>query len=902
MKQACKTCEKEYKKTKNEQKRGSHRIIGQVRGDRSFYMKKTILSVVVFYYAFSTLWAQTDSVAVSELERFIHNIQIFNRLVPQEKVYLHFDNISYVQGETIWFKAYVVTAVQNLPTTQSGVLYVELLNAKGKRLETKKLKIEDGQCHGEFSLNTLNMDYFPGFYEVRAYTEGMLNFGEETVFSRVFPVFEKSKADGDYTEQDLKDGLDISLPNHRPKQKNRKNVHVDFYPEGGNLVNGLTSSIAFKATDKHGQNIEIEGEICNPEGEILTTFNTLHAGMGLFPYLPDGKKNRINVFYENKKYTFDFPQSLVKGYILQVNNFSKNTLMVQIDKSPEMSQSPLGLSILCRGEVSFFQEIAFDSESCMLKIPKEILTGGVNQITLFDDKGKILAERLLFIYPKEEEQVFIVATPDKTEYRPLEKINIDLSLTGNTGNIGNASHPETTFSLAVRDAVNSVKTNPGNIFTNLLLSSDLKGFIENPDYYFDSANSNRIQAMDVLMMVQGWKRYEWQAMAGVKPFKQLYSVEKGLTVKGIVPGSEGKNIEIIAKMQSKDNRQQMDGTVLTDNKGVFYIYPEDFYGTWSLNLRSRVLKNGNKKIRLDRWFSPAPKMYSLHEMTWKNNDGQSFEEESDDSPLQSINSDNDSISKMYLIREVQVQTKRKKDIVYNIGADLDRLLDVGEKAPYNVHDYLQENDYLYKYKPLDSLMNSFGTKQEDNFEGDFLDNNFYDSRYGNFLYNERYAKFYYLASDGKWMTYSDPQPVSLKKIAVRYDMVQPAISLTAKRIGLEIEKIVISGFDKTDDFGERHIPIYIYPYDNFMMRSLSGIRYTFFDGYSKAQDFFGNQADGEDALPDEYGHQRTLYWNSDIKTDGEGKASISFFNTGLRRKIDISAEGLTKNGIPVVTK
>ncbi|MDR1119666.1 MAG: hypothetical protein LBM08_01960, partial [Dysgonamonadaceae bacterium] len=181
---------------------------------------------------------QTDSTARQKLEQFVRNIHIFNRLIPQEKVYLHFDNTSYVQGETIWFKAYAVTAAQNLPTTQSSVLYVELLNAKGKRLETKKLKIENGQCHGEFFLNTLNMDYFPGFYEIRAYTGGMLNFGEETVFSRVFPVFEKSKADGDYTEQDLKDGLDISLPNHRPKPKNRKNVHVDFYPEGGNLVNG----------------------------------------------------------------------------------------------------------------------------------------------------------------------------------------------------------------------------------------------------------------------------------------------------------------------------------------------------------------------------------------------------------------------------------------------------------------------------------------------------------------------------------------------------------------------------------------------------------------------------------------------------------------------------------------
>jgi hypothetical protein len=152
---------------------------------------------------------------------------------------------------------------------------------------------------------------------------------------------------------------------------------------------------------------------------------------------------------------------------------------------------------------------------------------------------------------------------------------------------------------------------------------------------------------------------------------------------------------------------------------------------------------------------------------------------------------------MYLIREVQVQTKRKKDIVYNIGTDLDRLLDAGEKIPYNVHDYLQENDYLYKYKPLEQLMNDYNSNQEDNLEGNFLDNNFYDSRYGNFFYNKLYAKFYYLA-DGMWMTYNDLQPFSMEKIPVRYDMVQPAISLTAKRIGLEIEKIVISGFDKTE--------------------------------------------------------------------------------------------------------
>ncbi|GHT68460.1 hypothetical protein AGMMS50239_33590 [Bacteroidia bacterium] len=119
---------------------------------------------------------------------------------------------------------------------------------------------------------------------------------------------------------------------------------------------------------------------------------------------------------------------------------------------------------------------------------------------------------------------------------------------------------------------------------------------------------------------------------------------------------------------------------------------------------------------------------------------------------------------------------------------------------------------------------------------------------------------------------------------------------------MEVEKIVISGFDKTDDFGNHHIPIYIYPFDNYVMRNVSGARYTTFEGYSAVKDFFGNQTNLEDTLLDGSEHQRTLYWNPNVKTDEAGKASVRFFNTGSGQKIDISAEGLTKNGIAVIKK
>ena len=134
----------------------------------------------------------TDS-AVLRMADFVKAYNSFGLFNPQEKVYLHFDNTGYYLGETIWFKAYVTTAPQLRATELSRVLYVELLTPEGRIVETKKLKIVDGECHGEFHLT--NATYFAGFYEVRAYTRVMLNWGDDVVFSRVFPVFDRPDND-----------------------------------------------------------------------------------------------------------------------------------------------------------------------------------------------------------------------------------------------------------------------------------------------------------------------------------------------------------------------------------------------------------------------------------------------------------------------------------------------------------------------------------------------------------------------------------------------------------------------------------------------------------------------------------------------------------------------------------
>lgn len=838
-------------------------------------MKRTFLLFFILLFPVLFLSAQTDSVAVKKMSKYIGNIQTFNRLLPQEKVYLHFDNTGYIIGETIWFKAYVVTASQHRPTGLSGVLYVELLNAKGKVLETKKLKIVDGACNGDFPIDPLNVEYFPGFYEVRAYTKAMLNFGEEIVFSRVFPVFDSFHADGNYSDDDLKENLqDFDLPALRKKSESQSKINFDLYPEGGNLVSGIKSKIAFRASDENGRAIEVNGKVIDSNGEVQTSFASEHKGMGTFEYIPGIIDGKIKVKYENREYDFDFPESFEQGYIMTVNNFSKNSLTVQVEKSPGISVSTLGLSILCRGEISFFQTIVMDSFVSVLKIPKEILSSGVNQITLFDGKGEIFAERSVFIYPREEEQVVVNVSSDKEYYSPLDTVDITISVSGNRSLSGFA------LSVAVRDGENMPGTvGDENMATSLLLSSDLRGYVENPEYYFQSIDSKRMVALDQLMMIQGWKRYEWQEMAGIKPFDPKYDVEKSLIIKGKLAPPDGRNAEVRLKMQSENNDEFMEGTSRADKEGVFYFQPEDFYGRWDLSLTCREIEDAYKNIRLDRWFSPKLKAYTFSETSWKLKEAliDKTKLASDISSFSSIELENDSIKRMYMIPEVDIKSnrKQKKNLIYNVWEDIDKLTDREEKIPYSVHDYLLLRDIHYKFNGCGAIdpFQIIGINEEKIIIA------------GSF-YRDYNAIFYSLYND-KW----EINPSVRLKTGTHYSDIRNK-HLTIKRNVLEVEKILIQGeFITFPFYSDPFTAIYIYSLKNYAMREIPGVRYTMIDGFSKPKDFF-DAKQYKNGIPDSYEHRRTLYWNPNVEPDEEGRAHIRFYNNLYCRIMDINVQGL----------
>ena len=260
---------------------------------------KKLLSVIFILVAAFSLPSTAQNDTFSRLRNFATHIAQFNQSCPQEKVFLHFDNEAYYLGETIWFSAYVVDAGTLLPIAKSRVLYVELLTPDGDIIASNKLKLVSGRCYGclhligrteTFSegfsnkINVINA-LRSGFYEVRAYTREMQNFGEGCYFSRVFPVYDAPEIDGDYSQMQFTTTKTTRSTETRKRSKKADKLNIDFYPEGGNLVEGIESRIAFKATDAYGLPAQIK-EI-NIAGKNVTIE---HEGMGSFKYTPDNEK------------------------------------------------------------------------------------------------------------------------------------------------------------------------------------------------------------------------------------------------------------------------------------------------------------------------------------------------------------------------------------------------------------------------------------------------------------------------------------------------------------------------------------------------------------------------------------------------------------------------------------
>lgn len=846
---------------------------------------KTIISCFLFLTVscmnISGQDTYTDTLA-NKLMYYIHTINNFSRYIPHEKVHLHFDNTSYYQGDNIWFKCYIVNSQLRQGAELSKTLYVELLNPGGEIIDKRILKIENGQCHGEFTLNRI--PFYSGFYEIRAYTKYMLNFGNDIIFSRVFPIFDKPKQEGNFEEKGIMKYSHIKYPMIRKKPKKDKKVNLALFPEGGNLVQGIASQVAFEATDEYGNPIEVTGSVINNANEQIAQFSVIHEGKGIFTYTPVGSKQKAIVEYNNKKYKFDMPAALPQGFVAKVDNLSSpDSIEIALQKNSDTPDNMIGMTVISGGKLHNVCLVdVSDNETVRFKTDKTGLPSGVSRIVLFNSKGKIVYDRLIFT-DKNERLAFKVKT-DKEEYNPYELVNMEFALTDKQ-----EIPIQSTFSVSVKDATNGIKYDT-NILTDLLLMSEIKGYVRNPSYYFEANDQTHRTALDLLLMVQGWRRYSWEQMAGTEPFELKYQPEKGIEVHGktvsFVRKMPKPNVQVsfyATKIEGENtDRETFLDTFITDSLGQF-AFRSEVEGKWNMILS--VTEKGKKKdhrIILDRLFSPDPERYKVTDMRidifdnkQETIDNEDLPEETD--PHSMLTTWEDSLTKIginqkvHQLKEVTINAKkrsREKDIYesrsksiayYDVQSELDDITDKGEYIGSDIHGLLLNMNETFMPRP----------------PGDYLS---YKGRLPLFVIDYERTKH----SEFDYNKYKMIRIETIKSIYISEDF-----STMAKYADPYIPSLYLDKIYGCTVLIETH------PEGKIPAEAGKGVRKTWLEGYSSVKEFYSPDYSMLEPEPD---YRRTLYWNPSVTPDKDGKAVIRFYNNSRCKKFTVDAETISPRG------
>lgn len=872
-------------------------------------MKQTLFAISLFLWS-EMLFAQPAETPQHRLQEFMHNIRSFNRLYPQEKVWLHCDNTAYFQGDTIWFAAYVTSAETLRPVELSKVLYVELLNEAGEVVSTQRLQIENGRCHGQIPLNaelekrfvtraeqqrmfypvnprTKNY-YIPlpsGYYEVRAYTRAMLNWGEDICFSRVFPVFDTPEREGDYShlamENCEKKQRNLIESRIRPKTERDNRLNVDFYPEGGNIVCGQPCHMAYKVTDKEGRNLTARCQLM-ADGKLLAEAETRHDGMGRFFFQPkDGVIYKLRVETNKHIRTFDLPEAQSQGLVLAVDAIGRDSVRMTVAATDSLQHKAIGMSITCRGKLLHFK--AYNQlpkqPTRLPAIAKSSLSPGVNQVTLFDADGRVYAERLFFVHDTTMVGKQLVEYQlDKEEYKPFEKIN--LTLQSRRGGLMCPSEKEMVAdsgrriglplqyaSLSVRDSGTEIGTAySDNLQTYLLLTSDLKGYIHRPEYYFEADDSVHRMALDLLTMTQGWRRYVWKQLAGVEKFKKTHFVEEGLALQGQVIHPKRKKKFLtdihVGAIVSKEKKVLQKGRMMTDAEGRFTFVMEPFTGRHdlTLNLTNQEKRLTDGRILLHRHFSPQPREYQFLEKDIL----------SVPRPPQ-VATESYSFAGANLLEDVQVGRSRRQFepfILHNINEEREKALDTGNWLfpKISIGGYI-EDKYLLSVNE-DAELDRLKSRNET-------------------LHEEKILWFYKVSSSGrekeKFISNRDFNGREIKDFELeQVDYIQFFGSPTAHR---RLDWVSPLSPEKIRRIWKT-IGCWIYR----KPRHIKGLRTTHIDGYSEAIDYYHPQYNRE-IIPGEVDYRRTLYWNPCIKMNEGGKAYVTFYNNGTCKRPVVHIEG-----------
>lgn len=480
-------------------------------------------------------------------------MHIYSDAYPKEKVFLHLDRSAYNTGETIWYKAYIT--VEGLPSPLSKNLYVELMDGKGNVLDRNSAPVIESTAAGSFDIPKAYKA--PDIY-IRAYTRYMLNYDTAFLFFRSIPLLNNTAAANASGAPAARTGAAVAAAKNEGSgrvEATGPKTDLRFFPEGGDYVDGLESRVAFKATDKDGYPVDVQGTIVDAKGAKVASFASVRDGMGTFSFAPEKGaiyqakwKDKSNVLR-----TTPLPASLASGAVLRVDSQDSSKTYTIGSSTSDSFPAVYHLVGSTGGQVFYMATVRLkNGEFISQSFATSGLPSGIITVTLFNDDWQPVAERITFL--DNNEYMFYPAIHQL--YTKLEK------RAENDFEIEYADSVKSNLSLSVTDADLDAPLNDEseNIISSLLLTSDLRGKVYKPwDYLSNPLDSARRQ-VDLVMMTNGWRRYDWSNMLAKNYRRLKYMPDSVMSMKGQVYGVPDKmkrdmgTINLITDGGGKHNR------------------------------------------------------------------------------------------------------------------------------------------------------------------------------------------------------------------------------------------------------------------------------------------------------------------------------------------------------------
>lgn len=766
-------------------------------------------------------------------------LNAFSSKLLIEKMYIHYDKEYYVAGETIWFKAYLYR--DGKPSSISSNFYLQFIDSKGRLVAARHFPVMGAVAKGNIEIP----DSLPqGNYYIRALTPVMLNGSEDFIYHKnIFIHNPKSAATGNAEPQ---------------------NISLNFFPESGQMIHGILTTVAFKAADQWGIPFEAHGIIKTDENTTVAPFHSYHDGIGKLQFKPiAGKKYRAELETPAGIRTYPLPEVNTSGINLKVQD-EKGGKKFQLSRVENKSGEFATVKLVVQVNNQVVNEIEVDFEdypSVVGHLKTDSLPSGILHLTVFNKDWIPLAERLVFV--------------DNSEYKSNATLNTVKVGTGkraeNIIEINFEEAVQRSCSVSVIELPSQSFNDDDNIWSRFLLTADLKGKINNPAWYFQQANDSTGQGIDNLLLTHGWSRFNWTKILNSELPEPKYRDQNLLVLSGIVADEKTKEPlsygQLNIFLESEDSSTQTFELPL-DSKGVFRKDSVLFFGKAKL-FYSYIDKNGKQNpgiVILDDnsinfrtvEFIPKEAMISGNAKNSASNNKEEIEKRH-----RFVQSRLDEIKELERVTVQAKASARPIDIVnekYTSGV----FRSMGKVNIDNINN-----------PPNDRSMNAI----------DFIKNRIQqlEIQGGSFVNRKNIS----LVSGQKWLVgiFLDEYPANMGLLRV----------LRADDIALV--KFYEAGFVGVGS-GSPGGALAVYTKEKSNKdEKPEKLEFVEYKGYSVIKEFYQpdyNTSEPRHSLAD---NRTTLYWNPDVYTDKESKSvKVNFFNNDFSKRFKIVVEGFDAAG------